>query len=374
MRLLIYGDIGGSGGYVRYCKGLLGSKAIPEAFEIWLVISLPFYEQLEPIDKTVKVITHPWLVSKYRLFRYLWYLWIYPRIVRQIKPDVEFYPAGQRRVYLRKSVTIVTCHNLLLFDTNELVKLQDDSEKNFFKVYRKNQTRSLKRSDAVIFLSGHSQNIVCKSVSSIKRSKIIAHGLDPKFLSKNERSYELKDTVNLLYVSSFYTYKHQLEVVKAVQLLQLSIGCDIRLTLVGGGNTKIKNEIIRYINDQNIAEIIRIEDQAVYSEIIEKYNQADIFIFASSCETFGITLLEAMGTRLPIACSDRTGLPEILKDAGVYFNPEDPQSIYRAVYKLIIDGDLRKALGERAYRYALKYTWERCAEDTFNYIKEINGE
>lgn len=55
MRLIVYGDIGGSGGYVRYCKGLLGSKSIPKDIEVWFISSMPFYERLAPLDPEIKV-------------------------------------------------------------------------------------------------------------------------------------------------------------------------------------------------------------------------------------------------------------------------------------------------------------------------------
>jgi glycosyltransferase involved in cell wall biosynthesis len=78
-----------------------------------------------------------------------------------------------------------------------------------------------------------------------------------------------------------------------------------------------------------------------------------------------------MGAKMPIACSDKTGLSEILKDAGIYFNPEDTLSIINALMTLLDDKNLRKILGEKAYKYASEYTWEKCAVNTFNYIKEV---
>lgn len=371
MRLLIYGDIGGSGGYVRYCKGLLASKSIPNDVEIWLVISKSFYEQLTPLDPEIHVITHPWMISKYRLFRYLWYLWTYPRLVKKIEPDVEFYPSGQLRVYLRKARTLSTCHNLLLFDEKELARITNIDEQNFFQRYRKNQTRSYQKSDSVIFLSDHSQNVVTGKVNGIKKSTVIAHGLDPIFLLPEKRSYEFGNRINLLYVSPFYHYKHQIEVIKALQLIRESTGLDIYLHLIGGGNTSAASEIHNYIINENIQDFVFSKGSFNYEELVNEYKSADIFVFASSCETFGITILEAMGARLPIACSNRTGLSEILKDAGVYFDPENPQSIAEAIQKLIKDFNLRENLGEKAYKYALHFTWQRCADETFGYIKEL---
>jgi len=371
VKLLIYGDIGGSGGYIRYCKGLLGSKMIPNDVEVSFISSLPFYEKLAPLDQGINIITHPWMISKYRIHRYLWHLWIYPRLVRKIKPDIEFYPSGQLRVYLRKALTIATCHNLLLFDAKELDRIENKTEHRYFQRSRKNQALSFKRSNAIIFLSYHSQEVVRNEVQGIKQSTVIAHGLDPVFLRHNKRSYEFGNKIKLLYVSPYYHYKNQIEVVKAVQLLRVSTGLDICLNLIGGGNSSAALELDKYVENENIKGFVLINGNVNYEDLLKEYISSDIFIFASSCETFGITILEAMGARLPVACSNRTGLSEILKDAGLYFNPEDPKSIAEAVQNLIMNIELRETLGERAYHYSLDYTWERCALETINYIKKI---
>lgn len=370
MKLVIYGDIGGSGGYVRYCKGLLASKAIPNDVVVWFICSKPFFEKIAPLDPQIHVITHPWLVSNNRLKRYLWYLWIYPGLIKKIKPDAEFYPAGQLRAYFREAVTITTCHNLLLFDRKELGRIEDVSEYKYFKNYSKSQASSFLKSNAVIFLSKYSQEVVCKELQGIKQSAIIAHGLDSIFLIPGKRTYEFEGKIKLLYVSPYYHYKHQIEVVKAVQLLRVSTGLDICLNLIGGGNSSAALELNDYVKNENIHDFVFVNGNVNYEDLLKEYRSADIFIFASSCETFGITILEAMGARLPIACSNRTGLSEILKDAGVYFDPEDPVSIAESIQKLISDIELRATLGERAYQYAMDYTWERCASETFNYIKK----
>ena len=78
-----------------------------------------------------------------------------------------------------------------------------------------------------------------------------------------------------------------------------------------------------------------------------------------------------MGSKSPIACSNRTGLPAILKDAGVYFDPFNVLSIKTALYELISNQDKREELGSKGYLYAQEYTWKKCAEETFEFIKTI---
>lgn len=83
-----------------------------------------------------------------------------------------------------------------------------------------------------------------------------------------------------------------------------------------------------------------------------------------------ITLLEAMAAGLPIACSDRGPMPEILEDGGVYFDPELPDSIAAAVEQLITDPALRERVAQRAKQLSEQYSWSRCAEETWKFIAE----
>ncbi len=371
MRLLIYGDIGGSGGYVRYCKGLLGSNAIPKDMEVYFICSKSFYQKLEPLDPQVHVITHPWIDSTKRYQRYLWHLWIYPRLVQKIKPSIEFYPSGQLRVYMRKAITVTTCHNLLLFDEAELAKVTNQADKLNLMVYRQNQANSFQKSDGVIFLSNHSQQVVSDHLPPLRHSTVIAHGLDPVFLFPDVRSYHIGSSVSLLYVSPVYAYKHQLEVLEAVELVRRSTGLHITIKFIGAGDPQSFNQLQAMVKRKNAGNFAFVLGNVPYEELLEEYKRADIFVFASSCETFGITVLEAMGSRLPITCSNRTGLSEILKDAGVYFDPTDPESIARAIETFIHDKQLRRTLADKGHMYVLDYTWQRCALETFEYIQQI---
>jgi len=96
----------------------------------------------------------------------------------------------------------------------------------------------------------------------------------------------------------------------------------------------------------------------------------DLFIFASSCENMPNTLVEAMAVGLPIACSNRGPMPEILGEGGVYFNPEDPQSIANAVEEIIKPPSLRRPIATRAKQRSEEFSWARCASETWSFIAE----
>ncbi|GAG14561.1 unnamed protein product, partial [marine sediment metagenome] len=113
---------------------------------------------------------------------------------------------------------------------------------------------------------------------------------------------------------------------------------------------------------------LRYRGPAEPDDIHAIYQAADAFLFASSCENLPNILIEAMSSSLPIASSKAGPMPEVLKDAGLYFDPRDVADIARAMGELVADPDLRRRLAERAFRLARGYSWERCARSTFDFI------
>ena len=67
-------------------------------------------------------------------------------------------------------------------------------------------------------------------------------------------------------------------------------------------------------------------------------------------------------------------MPEILRDAGVYFDPEQPESLAAALAQLLPDADKRAALARAAYDRAGSYSWKRCADETFRFLAELAGQ
>ena len=97
-----------------------------------------------------------------------------------------------------------------------------------------------------------------------------------------------------------------------------------------------------------------------------------MFVFPSTCENLPIILLEAMTAGLPIASSDRGPMPEVLKDAGLYFNPESVTSIKNCLRYMIENPNLLKSLSAKAKQYSQAYSWKKCADETFEFLKIVH--
>ena len=238
------------------------------------------------------------------------------------------------------------------------------------------QSRTFRDASGLICLSEYASNYLTQyhSVTTQTPVRLIAHGTK-QIQSEHSVSVKKKNTNNetlrLLYVSTVKKYKHQWNLIDAVGLLRKD-GIPIELHLVGGGDSPalklMQDAIRRNKSDKNF---IFYHGNLPYEQTLEWYHKADMFVFPSTCENLPIILLEAMTAGLPIASSDRGPMPEVLKDAGLYFNPESVTSIKNCLQYMIENPDLQQSLGAKAKQYSQAYNWEKCANETFAFLKSV---
>ncbi len=100
------------------------------------------------------------------------------------------------------------------------------------------------------------------------------------------------------------------------------------------------------------------------SELPELYSRADVFLFASLNEGFGLPPLEAMACGTPVVSSCVTSMPEVLGDAAFLVEPTDSERIFEATRRLLAEPDLARDLAQRGRARAREFTWRRCARET----------
>jgi len=275
--------------------------------------------------------------------------------------------------------TVVMAQNLLPFDVREQRRFGLSYTRFRLFLLKYGQTASMRRADGLIFLSEATQRIIWESIGRPPvAKKVIPHGISTRFFREPREqlplsAFSLKRPFRLLYVSIVNFYKHQWTVVEAVCRLRKE-GIPVAIDLVGPAYPPALKHLNRAIQRFDPAgEAVSYRGPEPYETLSGIYQQADGFVFASSCETISIITMEAMAAGLPIACSNVPPMPEVLGDAGVYFDPENVDEITATLRKMVSDSVLRAEIAQKAYDRSQQFTWERCAHETFTFLTSFNS-
>jgi len=306
--------------------------------------------------------------------RQYWYRYVLSRKLKELKANILFSPGGLIPHLLPNGVKAVTMNqNILPFMFS---KATADGPKLLIRrlLQKYLQLNSYRRADGIIFLSEFARNIFAKKITNIfHKSLIIPHGVDEAFRREptNEK-LSSSSQIELLYVSNIKSYKYHWKVVEALSILRKYGYDNIHLKLVGSADPgplkKLKSAIENYKMRDKVVWLGAVS----HEEVVKIYHNASIFVYASTCETFGQTVLEAMASGLPIVCSNRGPMKEFAKDGVRYFDPKDPVSIAAAIGYLIDNHDDCKRLALRAYELSKRYTWENCTKQTFDFLLKTN--
>jgi len=144
--------------------------------------------------------------------------------------------------------------------------------------------------------------------------------------------------------------------------------------VVPGYPTPHERELSELAAELGIAELVRLPGWLPAEDLEGLYAAATCVAFASLYEGFGLPVLEAMARGVPVACSDRSSLPEVAGHAALLFDPEDVSAIRQAIERLLTDEPLRSRLAAAGRERAAAFTWRRTAELTAaSYARALAG-
>ena len=291
--------------------------------------------------------------------------------------DLIFSPGGSVLCNFRPIVTM--SQNILPFEWSEAKRYGFSLEALRLILLWQLQSKTFRSADGVIFLTNYAKKQVTKVVGKIKGSSvIIPHGLNSRFCIYPKKQHDISDYTltkpfNILYVSTVDRYKHQWNVVEAVAKLRKE-GYPVALNLVGAvlfAKNLLEKSLKKF--DAN-SEWANYHESVPYLDMHNIYKDANLGVFASSCENLPNIMIEAMAAGLPVVCSDRGPMPEVLQDAGIYFDPENCESIVLALEKIIYNQPIRNYISKRAKKLSDKYSWRNCSDQTWTFIIETYRE
>lgn len=291
--------------------------------------------------------------------------------------DIFFSPfgnyIGNNRPYVSMS------RNMLMFERNERKKFGFGYYRLKLKLGSIVNKISLKNSSAIIFISNYARKSISKQINiDNKNIKTIYHGISPEFKKKPIKQkklikYSFDKPFKLLYVSNILPYKYHFNLVSTIIKLRKK-NLPISLTLVGKIDHKKSgfalNKIIN--NNSDNTSYIKWHQNVSLNSVKSFYHESDAFIYASSCENMPNILIEAMSSGLPIICSNKGPMKEFLKNGGLYFDPTDKKDLEYKLEFFIKNPNLREKLQRTSFELSKKYSWQRCANETADFLKSIN--
>ena len=361
-----------SGGAVSHIKGIL-KNFNSEKFDLIELHVWGYPVLLKNIDSSkITKHTHKFL-DKSLPYQIFWEIFIFKRELKKNKIDILLNLDAGTLCSFEPSITM--SRDMLSYEPGEMQRFKWGFQRLRLLLIKYSQNRSLRNSYAAIFLTKYASEVIQKSTGKIKNFAYIPHGVSNNFrrnISDLTFQKDRNSEFNCLYVSNLSLYKHQWNVIAAIKILR-DKGLNVKLTLTCGAATdKLSQKLLNKSLEENCKDdnFVKITGFINQNEIPGLMSNCDIFIFASSCENMPNTLIEGMSFGLPIACSDRGPMPEVLKNGGVYFDPENINSIAESVEKIILDKGLRKKITLKSNKLSMNFSWKKCSNQTFNYIVE----
>jgi glycosyltransferase involved in cell wall biosynthesis len=361
-----------SGGAITHLLGIL-SSIDPRGYGIQQVHVWSYSDLLNKLPDYSWLVKHsPKELNQSLLHQVLWQRFKFRREISANGCNILL--STDAGTVARFTPSIVMSRDMLSFEGQEMLRYP------FFSFSRVRllllkcmQIRSLQKATAALFLTQYAADTIQLHTNKLRTVRIIPHGISDNFRRNNFSSAWIprKKAIKCTYVSNADLYKHQWHVVEAIAMLR-SAGHDVFLNLVGAGTGPAVDKVLESMKRFDINNsFINLLPAQKHETIANYLFETDIFIFASSCENMPNTLIEAMAAGLPIACSNRGPMPEVLQRGGVYFNPEDPTSIFDAVAKIILNEPFRIEMAHIALERSKFFSWQRCAKETWLYLADV---
>jgi glycosyltransferase involved in cell wall biosynthesis len=229
--------------------------------------------------------------------------------------------------------------------------------------------RAGRKADLIITVSQNSKRDIMQLLN-VNEDKIhvIYNGLDEDFKPVNDdtlrsvrQKYGIGEKV-ILYVGTLQPRKNVDLIIKAYSKLRKENKIEHQLVIAGRKGWMVR-ELDSLIDDLNLKEDVLFTGYIPRHELPSLYNLAEIFVYPSSYEGFGLSVLEAMACGIPVITTNKSSLPEIVGNAGVLLNDLHEETLAEAMWTLIGSDSLRQEYRERGIAKSKKFSWTKTAED-----------
>jgi glycosyltransferase involved in cell wall biosynthesis len=299
--------------------------------------------------------------------------WQVLKDVKQRRPDIYIAPTS----FIVPSLapkwlkTYVVVHDLVAF------LFPKSHSKRAMIIERLTLKKALKKAAKVLVVSENTQNDLVELFNYPKSlifevpcapHDLYKDELDPKESAKVREKYNLPEKY-ILGVGTLEPRKNFATLIKSFVSIKRKFP-EYKLVIVGKPGWK-HQELKRAVKEFGLTEDVTFTGYMEDKDLHHTYNLAEVFVFPSLYEGFGIPPLEAMASGCPVVASNAASLPEVVGDAGLLIEPKNSHKIADAVIDVIENTQLRNMLIERGFYRSHKYSWSDSAQRV---LEELNKE
>ena len=271
--------------------------------------------------------------------------------------------------FLVNSKKVVTIHDLAYFMPEFNAYLPHDAI--YMKCMIKN---SCKRANVIIAVSENTKKDIVRILGVNEgKIKVIHSGVSNDFniikskeiLNEVKTKYQLNKKF-ILFTGGITPRKNVVRLIEAFNHISDKVPHELVLTGARGWNNKKENELIEQNDKIKKLGFVSDEDMPIL------YNLADLFVYPSLYEGFGLPLLEAMACGCPVISSNSSSIPEVVGNAAKMVDPYDVDALAKAMYEVITTDKLRVELIKKGLDRAKQFSWEKCVRECLIEFEEAN--
>jgi len=287
-----------------------------------------------------------------------------PKIIKSVNPRT-FWSPHYNFPLISNSKRVVTVHDVYhLAFINELSLPK--------KIYAKTFFSRLSSVEKIITVSDFSANEIMKYTGiNSKKVSVIKLGVD-KFWSEKIEIEDSQFKPYILFVGNLKANKNLEELVTAFSLIKDKVPHNL---LVVGKIDGFKSERINIDKmKKELGERIHFLGQVDDHKLRELYSCAEVFVFPSLYEGFGLPPLEAMSTRTPVIASNRASIPEVCGEAALYYSPGNALELSKAINDVIKNKSLQEELIEKGSKRVNLFKWKDTGSKTVELFRDLLNE
>ncbi len=299
--------------------------------------------------------------AKHALLNVVWFEWSARRVLKKIQPDLFLSPDGLLCLGW-KGKQYGVMHDINFHHHPEYLKFSNRKYYNYF------FPRFAAKASRLATVSEYSKRDICQSFGvDTDKVDVVYNGVNAFFRPCDEQTKKnIRDKYSLgkpyfVFVGTLSPRKNVKGLMHAFSLFKKETGADINLVIAGWGMYKAK-ELQAYKERLGVGADIIFTGRVGNEELNYIVGSSLSLIFVPFFEGFGIPLIEAMQSHVPIIASNVTSIPEVVEDAALLVNPYDSNAIKNAMIEIFGSLDLRQKLIENGKIRKKFFSWEKTAD------------